>query len=341
MAAPNIKPPPPPPKGGNVVPFGGIGGKNAVAAHRRRAPKKYGVSHAVHDDSEGNWLVSYADMMTLLLGFFVMLSAFSVPDASKMEALKKETSESMGGKYTKPFEQLSNSIQQTLQDIQLDKEVSVAQTDEGVTIVSKGTLFFDSGSSTMKESAATLMNKIADVLSKQAKDFRIIVEGHTDDSPIATKEFPSNWELSAVRAGSVVRLLEGKGLSRKNLRPIGLADTEPISPNRDAAGLPIPANQAENRRIVIRVQKQLPKRLGEAKAPLAPNGAPAPTAPGTPVSAAPAPTTAPVAATATPEAATPAAGGPAPASVNTAPLATTPVAAPPTPNTVPAAVPGP
>lgn len=313
MAAPNFKPPP----------FRGTGkGPSAAPEPSAKAnPRAKGSRwrpRAVHseDESDGNWLVSYADMMTLLVGFFVMLSAFSVPDASKMEALKRETAESMGGKYTKPFEQLSNSIQQTLSEIKLDKEISVAETDDGVTIVSKGTLFFDSGSSELKPEAATLMNKIGEVLAKQAGNFRIFVEGHTDDSPIATKEFPSNWELSSIRAGSVVRLLESKGIARKNLRPLGLADTEPVSPNRDGNGTPIPANQAENRRIVIRVQKQLPKRMGENKAP-ASNG---------PAKAAPSAATAPQApAAAAPEA--------------PAPLQSAPVSAPTAPDSVPEAKP--
>jgi chemotaxis protein MotB len=215
----------------------------------------------VEDDGESNWLISYADMMTLLFSFFVVLSAFSTPDVTKMEALKRETAESMGGKYVKPFGELSESIKKTLAEIDLEKDVNVTETAEGVTIVSKGTLFFDSGSARLKEQAALLMDKISGVLAEQAKGFRIVVEGHTDDVPIVSKEFPSNWELSSSRAGAVVRLLESKGFPGSDLRPVGLADKEPLVPNRDEAGAPIPANQAENRRIVIRVQKQLPKRL--------------------------------------------------------------------------------
>ena len=107
---------------------------------------------------------------------------------------------------------------------------------------------------------------------KQAKGFRVTVEGHTDDSPIYSKSFPSNWELSSIRAGTVVRLLESKGLPRADLRPVGLADTEPVVPNRDGSGTPIPENQAANRRILIRIQKQLPKRLSRDPKPSAPEG---------------------------------------------------------------------
>lgn len=216
-----------------------------------------------NDDGEGNWLVSYADMMTLLFGFFVILSSMSTPNAEKIEQLKQATSESMGGTYQKPFSQLTNTVQSLLKDIGLQNEVSVAQTEEGVTITSKGTLFFDSGAADLLPPAEAMLNRLTEVLAKQAKDFRIIVEGHTDDSPIRSKFFPSNWELSSARAGTVVRLLESKGLPGANLRPVGLADKEPLVPNRNKDGLPIAENQAENRRIVIRLQRNFAPSRGK------------------------------------------------------------------------------
>jgi chemotaxis protein MotB len=250
------KPPPPPP----------------TKAARRRAKTRTREVTVSHDDGEGNWLVSYADMMTLLFGFFVVLSAFSTPDASKVERLKKQTSEALGGKYVKPFEELTDSLKKTLREIDLEKEVSITEDADGVTIVSKGTLFFDSGSAEMKPQAAQLMDRISGVIARQAKGFRVTVEGHTDDSPIYSKFFPSNWELSSIRPGTVVRLLESQGLPRADLRPVGLAVTEPVVRNRGADGVPIPDNQAANRRILIRIQKQLPKRLSRDPKPSAPEG---------------------------------------------------------------------
>ncbi len=218
--------------------------------------KRIKIEEIHHDDGEGNWLISYADLMTLLFGFFVMITAFSVPNPKKLEEFKKETSESMGGQYKQPFQELSAGMHQVLKDVGLENEVTVEQTFEGVTLISKGTLFFDSGSAVLKPEAALLMDKVAGVLVREAKGFKVIVEGHTDDNPINSREFPSNWELSSTRAGLVVRLLESKGFSRSNLRPVGLADTEPLLPNRDGRGQALAANQAENRRIVVRIQKQ-------------------------------------------------------------------------------------
>jgi chemotaxis protein MotB len=208
-----------------------------------------------HDDGEGNWLVSYADMMTLLFGFFVILSAMSTPDPQKIEKMKKATSEQMGGKYSMPYKELGEDIKKILAKINLDKEVSLVQSEEGVTINCKGTLFFESGSSVLLPRAQELVDSIADVLVDTGGGFKIFVEGHTDDVPIRSGIYPSNWELSAARASTVVRLLETKGFKREDMTPLGLADTRPLLPNRTPLGEAVPANQAENRRIVIRLQR--------------------------------------------------------------------------------------
>lgn len=221
--------------------------------------------HESHDDGEGNWLVSYADMMTLLFGFFVILTAFSTPDPGKVEKLKETTAKSMGGQYTKPFESLNLSLKNILEEMKLDQQVKIIDTGDGIAISSRGTLFFDSGSSQLKPEAEKLMQEIAAILAREALDFKILVEGHTDDVPTNSKLYPSNWELSSARASTVVRLLEAKGIPHANLRPLGLADTEPSVPNLSEQGAPLPENRAINRRIVVRIQKTLPKRMSENK----------------------------------------------------------------------------
>ena len=218
-----------------------------------------------HDDGEGNWLVSYADLMTLLFGFFVILVAFSTPDAAKMEKLKEETAKSMKVSYTKPYVELSSSLKAILKDMSLDKEVTITETPDGVDLVLNGSLFFDSGSSVLNKEASAVMERMAPILVQQARGFRITVEGHTDDVPIVSKAFPSNWELSSARAGSMIRTLEKLKFPHQDLRPVGLADTEPLVQNRDTRGVGIPENRAKNRRIVIRIQKQLPKRMENNK----------------------------------------------------------------------------
>ena len=254
---PSNKPPVPPAAPGFAKP------KASVDKPKRARRIQTRAILVREDDGEGNWLVSYADMMTLMFGFFVMISAFSVPNAAKFEEMKQQTAKAMGAKYKKPYEEVSASLREVLKELQLDKEVTVDETLDGWVITSKGTLFFDSGSAELKPRAQQLMTTIADILLVRAKGFGIVVEGHTDDVPVTSKQFPSNWELSSYRAGTVVRLFESKGFSRADLRPMGLADTEPVVPNRTANGDAIPSNQAENRRIVIHIQKQLPRRTSK------------------------------------------------------------------------------
>lgn len=216
------------------------------------------------DDGEGNWLISYADMMTLLFGFFVLLAAFSTPDPKKMEKLKQATAESMGVEYIKPFEELSKNLKQLLSDANLANDVTIQETTDGIEINSKGTLFFKSGSAKLNPKAEQILEKITDLLVTKTKGFRIIVEGHTDDTPIVSNQFPSNWELSSTRAGTVVRLLESKGFPHADLRPVGLSDTDPlVKINSRAPASELHQARAKNRRIVIRIQKKLPKRTSQ------------------------------------------------------------------------------
>ena len=91
--------------------------------------------------------------------------------------------------------------------------------------------------------------------SDKYKSYQVTVEGHTDDSPISTLQFPSNWELSTARAAAVVHCLLQQGILAQRLRAAGYADTFPVALNRDAHGQAIPENQARNRRVVIKLEK--------------------------------------------------------------------------------------
>lgn len=116
--------------------------------------------------------------------------------------------------------------------------------------------FFGSGSATLSVAGKTILHGVAEKLkADEYRDYRITIEGHTDDTPISTSQFPSNWELSTARAAAVARFFLEEGLSAQRLRAAGYADTFPKLPNRDAAGRPIPENQAKNRRVVIKLEK--------------------------------------------------------------------------------------
>lgn len=220
-------------------------------------PPSMGDDHDHEGEEHGEpWLISYADMMTLLFGFFVLMYSFASATDSGKEKIKQSVSEFAGGQYTTEFKEVATDIQKKVKEIQLEGQVDVFDSLDGVKIVSRGTLFFNSASTSLNPQARNLIDEIAKILKKKAQNMLILVEGHTDDIPIQTKAIPSNWELSSLRAGTVVRIFEQAGINRELLRALGLADTNPVLPNRTAQGVSIPENQAENRRIVIHIKKK-------------------------------------------------------------------------------------
>ena len=144
-----------------------------------------------------------------------------------------------------------------LASLQSTGNAQVEQKGDRITTVEMSSAtFFASGSATLsKAGEAVLQDVAARLKSDELRDYLITVEGHTDDAPIATLQFPSNWELSTARASAVVHFFLDQGIPARKLRAAGYADTFPKAPNRDAAGNPIPGNQAQNRRVVIKLEK--------------------------------------------------------------------------------------
>jgi chemotaxis protein MotB len=231
------------------------------APDRMKAP-----SHA--DD----WLITYADMITLLLCFFVL---FLVISASKKHTTPEVEPQKIVAEAPKPPpplqlpEEFPNNLplgedetNEKLADAAppLPPSQQVAQVEpkgDRITILEiDSSAFFDKGSATLSGSGKMLLQDVAGKLkSDEYRDYRITVEGHTDDTPISTAQFPSNWELSTARASSVARFLLDQGIMAQKLRAAGYADTFPKLPNRDANGAALPGNQAQNRRVVIKLEK--------------------------------------------------------------------------------------
>jgi chemotaxis protein MotB len=133
----------------------------------------------------------------------------------------------------------------------------VAQSGDRITTLQIGSAaFFGSGSAALSNAGKAILSDVAATLqSREFAAYHITIEGHTDDTPISTPQFQSNWELSAARAAAVVRFLLDLGVPAGKLTASGYADTVPIAPNRTADGAVIPDNQARNRRVVIRLEK--------------------------------------------------------------------------------------
>src|SRR3989339_440359 len=234
-----------------------LGGNNKKGEN---IPKRYEFKSSpveVHDDGEGNWLVSYADMMTLLWGFFVIITIFSTPDASKFEKLKEHTSQAMGGTYQRPLNELTEELEQVFAEMNINQDIRIENLIDGIKLTASSTRFFASGDASLSTESKSILENIGKIFQDRAQGYKIIIEGHTDDVPINTKEFPSNWELSLRRSSEVVRLFENMGIPHADLRPVGLSDIEPMKEIGGLSGDKLRDARAQNRRIVIRIQKQI------------------------------------------------------------------------------------
>lgn len=125
----------------------------------------------------------------------------------------------------------------------LQREVQVTRSASAVNLVIKGDVLFATGSAELRPAGKTLLDRVARLFADN--DYPISVEGHTDDTPIHTTRFPSNWELSTARATNVTRFLIGEGIAPDRLSAVGYADTRPRAANSDAAG------RAANRRVSL------------------------------------------------------------------------------------------
>ncbi len=217
---------------------------------------KHSKSGHAGEEGEG-WLVSYADMMTLLCGFFIMLFSMSKLDDPKYEKVKEEVAKQFGGKYKSPTQEMGRFMTQIIQDAGVEKQTLIKVDGYGVTIVFESTVFFDTLSADVKTEGQAALLKVIDGLEiqqkKENKQFKVVVEGHTDGRPILAGVFPSNWELSGARSSRVVRMFLDKGYNPSLLTSIGYADTRPIAPARMPDGSWNETALAKNRRVVLRI----------------------------------------------------------------------------------------
>jgi chemotaxis protein MotB len=247
--------------------------------HEHFVPKtqKWERHPAPSNHDESNWLVSYADMMTLLCGFFIMMFSLSHIDQPKYEAAKKEIAKEFGGKYEKPkTDELAKFVTQALNEAQLGNQATIETDSTGVAVTFQSTVFFDTLSADVKPEGKIVLDKlIGTIATRQAadkKEYRIVVEGHTDSRPILGGNYPSNWELSGARASRVVRMFLDRSFSPQMLTAIGYAETRPKVPSRTPAGEWDEEALSKNRRVVLRIldpdTTSVP--LAQAAAPAAP-----------------------------------------------------------------------
>lgn len=211
---------------------------------------------------EENWLVSYADMMTLLVGFFVILLSFSQIDQEKFEEAKKSVSEKFGGNYETTFGEIADRIKEALDKAGKGDQFVIKSDDSGIEISFLGTAFFDSGSVEVKNEAIQLFDILIKEIKNEIANLNVLIEGHTDDVPLnGTGTIRNNWELSSIRACRVLDYFVTHGFDKLKMTAVGYGEARPLVPNRDQNGISIPINQSKNRRVIIKLSKAEVKSL--------------------------------------------------------------------------------
>jgi len=237
------------------------------------------------DESEGGggapgWMATFADLVTLLMCFFVLLFAMSstqqesfkelvqslksalgvqqVPEAGTREGLmmpvpeapeeaseekKPEAVDEVGAMVQKEVDEIVSNVRELIMFNQLGGMVKVDGDERGATITISDVILFPPGESTMNQDGLNIMKKIATVLAQF--NYHIKIAGHTDNTPIHTAKYPSNWELSANRACEVVRFLAKAGIDPAQMSAEGYAEFKPIAQNST------PESRAQNRRVEI------------------------------------------------------------------------------------------
>ena len=283
----------------------------AAPARGRRRRHSDGAGH----ENEERWLLTYADMITLLLALFVVLFAISSVNLSKVKLLQQSLRDAFSGRVMSGGQtilQTGNSVsvrtletqprivpntpslgtpatasaqaalaarreQDELQQLkrQLDAfaaahgfkaQVDTVVTQRGLVVrLLTDNVLFDTGLADLKAQGLPLLGEVGALLGVD-RVHPIVVEGHTDDVPISTSQFPSNWELSTARAAAVVRWLIGRGLPSRRFSAAGYADLHPLASNATAAG------RARNRRVEVVLQRIHPLAPQDQLSPVIPKG---------------------------------------------------------------------
>jgi len=228
-------------------------------------------------DNHERWMISYSDFITLLFAFFVVMYATSSVNEGKYRTFGASLSDAFLNKTSSPpksnrllpprpvpesgksllAEQRRKKMQGIAQDILSVMtplvnagKVRVMQSNIGVTVEINASLLFKSGEADLEPKSVKALQAVAQVLKNDNHDIKVM--GYTDDTPISTPSFPSNWELSSARASSVVRLFAANGIDPARMVVEGYADNHPVDSNDTAAG------RARNRRVTVMILAAAP-----------------------------------------------------------------------------------
>ena len=236
-------------------------------------------------DNHERWLISYADFITLLFAFFVVMYALSVVNEGKYRVFSDALGTAFGGRIPPPRQVsdmapaislpnlaakrrvdamrrererltiLARDLTSTLAPLVKEGKVRVTQNSRGVSVEINASVLFNSGEATLNFDSREALRALAVLLRDDPHSLQ--VEGHTDPAPIRSSTFPSNWELSAARASAVVRLFIDSGVPAARMTVVGHGSNVPVAPNAE------PQGRARNRRVAVTILSALPDTTTE------------------------------------------------------------------------------
>jgi chemotaxis protein MotB len=227
--------------------------------------KKKGKINKDEGFSGGSWKIVYSGFVLIMLCFFILLSSFSTMEEAKIMRFVKSFVSAVGilpgglkldsGSTLLPdsadmveskstLALIFSELEELSEGLKRENDIAVAHTPEGLVMRLSDRALFDVGVADISPAAIPLLKKVGDIIGRTSFDIRI--EGHTDDLPIQTARFPSNWELSTARAVNVLRyFIEIGGISTSRLSAIGCGEFQPLVPNDRNE------HRSQNRRVAI------------------------------------------------------------------------------------------
>jgi chemotaxis protein MotB len=234
---------------------------------KQMQPRK--KKRSTEDDVNTNaWMDTYADTITLLLTFFILLYSMSSIDSQKLKELSQALQNSLTGTVeiseieniedlkiqagNTEYENLSEKLNKIIENNGLTEVIKIREEDRGIVLQLDETILFDSGRADLKDYSREVLETITTIINNTDND--VLVEGNTDDVPMNNERFASNWELSTARAVSVVRyFVETKNLNPTRFAVKGYGQYKPLVDNST------PENKAINRRVDILIVEQKEK----------------------------------------------------------------------------------
>lgn len=205
---------------------------------------------------DSSWMETYGDMATLLLCFFILLASISKVDTVLFEKVQSGMTKEIGKQPPqRPIENMRKELAEVVSAFAGGEQAADVGTDErGVVLNLDAGAMFKSGAADVQPGMIPLIKELTETLGqKRFETYIFEIQGHTDDTPIATAQYPTNFDLASARALSILRIMKGFGIPEQRMFTASFGQHKPRAPNHREDGTPLPVNQSLNRRVSIHV----------------------------------------------------------------------------------------